>query len=70
MSGLVSVSPSHKIKLYIDDPTHRDPKSMSDRLPNKYWESLSQNGPFLWSLFEGQHEQLQQLKELNVFLQT
>ena len=43
---------------------------MSDRLPNKYWESLSQNGPFLQSLFEGQHEQLQQLKESNAFLQT
>ena len=43
---------------------------MSNRLPNKYWESLSQNGPFLWSLFKGQHEQLQQLKELNAFLQT
>ena len=43
---------------------------MSDRLPNEYWESLSQNGPFLQSLFEGQHEQLQQLKESNAFLQT
>ena len=43
---------------------------MSDRLPNKYWESLGQNGPFLWSLFKGQHEQLQQLKESNAFLQT
>ena len=43
---------------------------MSDQLPNEYWESLSQNGPFLWSLFEGQHEQLQQLKESNAFLQT
>ena len=43
---------------------------MSDRLPNEYWESLGQNGPFLWSLFEGQHEQLQQLRESNAFLQT
>ena len=43
---------------------------MSDRLLNEYWESLGQNGPFLWSLFEGQHEQLQQLRELNAFLQT
>ena len=43
---------------------------MSDRLLNEYWESLSQNGPFLWSLFEGQHEQLQQLKESNAFLQA
>ena len=43
---------------------------MSDRLPNEYWDSLSQNGPFLWSLFEGQHEQLKQLKESNAFLQT
>ena len=43
---------------------------MSDQLPNEYWESLGQNGPFLRSLFEGQHEQLQQLKESNAFLQT
>ena len=43
---------------------------MSDRLPNKYWESLGQNGLFLRSLFKGQHEQLQQLKESNAFLQT
>ena len=43
---------------------------MSDWLPNEYWESLGQNRPFLQSLFEGQHEQLQQLKELNAFLQT
>ena len=43
---------------------------MSDRLPNEDWESLGQNGPFLRSLFEGQHEQLQQLKESNAFLQT
>ena len=43
---------------------------MSDRLPNEYWSSLGQNGPILRSLFEGQHEQLQQLKESNAFLQT
>ena len=43
---------------------------MSDQLPNEYWESLGQNGPFLQSLFKGQHEQLQQLKESNAFLQT
>ena len=43
---------------------------MSNRLPNEHWESLGQNSPFLWSLFEGQHEQLQQLKESNAFLQT
>ena len=43
---------------------------MSDRLPNEYWESLGQNGPFLQSLFKGQHEQLQQLRESNAFLQT
>ena len=43
---------------------------MSDQLLNKYWESLGQNGPFLRSLFKGQHEQLQQLKESNTFLQT
>ena len=43
---------------------------MSDRLLNEYLESLGQNGPFLQSLFKGQHEQLQQLKESNAFLQT
>ena len=43
---------------------------MSDQLLNKYWESLSQNSPFLQSLFEAQHEQLQQLKGSNAFLQT
>ena len=43
---------------------------MSDQLPNEYWESLGQNGLFLWSLFQGQHEQLQQLQELNTFLQS
>ena len=43
---------------------------MSNRLPNEYWESLGQNSPFLRSLFKGQHEQLQQLKESNAFLQT
>ena len=43
---------------------------MSDQLLNEYWESLSQNSPFLQSLFEGQHEQLQQLRESNAFLQT
>ena len=37
---------------------------------NEYWESLGQNSPFLWSLFKGQHEQLQQLKESNAFLRT
>ena len=43
---------------------------MSDQLLNKYWESLSQNSLVLWSLFQGQHKQLQQLKELNTFLQS
>ena len=43
---------------------------MTDQLPNEYWESLGQNGPFLRSLFMGQHEQLQQLRESNAFLQN
>ena len=43
---------------------------MTNQLPNKYWDSLSQDGPFLWSLFMGQQEQVQQLKELNAFLQS
>ena len=43
---------------------------MTDQLPNEYWDSLGQNGPFLQSLFMGQHEQLQQLRESNAFLQN
>ena len=43
---------------------------MTDQLPNEYWESLGQNGPFLWSLFMGQQEQVQQLRESNAFLQS
>ena len=71
MSGLISVSPSQKITLYIDYPTHiKSPKIMSDQLLNEYWESLGQNGLFLQSLFQGQHEQVQQLKESNAFVQT
>ena len=50
--------------------THSNPKIMSDQLPNKYWESLSQNGLFLQSLFQGQHKQLQQLKGSNALLQS
>ena len=71
--GLVSVSPSQKIKLYIDNHTHIETQKlcptdsqMSIGSPSK----LGQNGPFIWSLFEGQHKQLQQLKESNAFLQT
>ena len=43
---------------------------MTDQLPNEYWESLGQNDPFLWSLFMGQQEQVQQLWESNAFLQS
>ena len=43
---------------------------MTNQLPNEYWESLGQNGPFLQSLFMGQQEQVQQLRELNAFLQS
>ena len=43
---------------------------MTDQLPNKYWDSLYQNGHFLWSLFMGQQEQVQQLKASNAFLQS
>ena len=71
MSGLgLSVALTEDQALHRRPHTHRNPKMMSDRLPNEYWESLGQNSPFLQSLFEGQHEQLQQLKELNAFLQT
>ena len=43
---------------------------MTDQLPNEYWESLGQNGPFLQLLFMGQQEQVQQLRESNAFLQS
>ena len=43
---------------------------MTNQLPNMYWESPGQNGPFLQSLFMGQQEQVQQLWELNAFLQS
>src|SRR6266481_8238520 len=43
---------------------------MADQLPNEYWESLGPNGPFLWSLFMSQHEQVQQLQDSNMFLQS
>ena len=43
---------------------------MTNQLPNEYWESLGQNGPFLRLLFMGQQEQVQQLRELNAFLQS
>ena len=66
----LSVTLTEDQALHRRPHTHRDPKTMSDRLPNEYWESLGQNGPFLRSLFEGQHEQLLQLRESNAFLQT
>src|SRR6266481_261270 len=43
---------------------------MADQLPNKYWESLGPNSPFLQSLFMSQHEQVQQLWETTMFLQS
>ena len=43
---------------------------MTNQLPNEYWDSLGQNGPFLWSLFMGQQEQVQQLRESNTFFQS
>src|SRR6266481_3818788 len=43
---------------------------MAKQLPVGYWESLGQNGPFLWLLFMSQQEQVQQLWETNTFLQA
>src|SRR6266481_3801910 len=43
---------------------------MAEQLPVGYWESLGQNGPFLWLLFMSQQEQVQQLWETNTFLQA
>ena len=43
---------------------------MTNQLLNEYWESLGQHGPFLWLLFMGQQEQVQQLRESNAFLQS
>ena len=64
-SGLISVSPSQKIKLYVDDSTHIEIQKLCLTDSRMSIRSVS-----VRSLFEGQHEQLQQLKELNAFLQT
>ena len=61
----LSVTLTEDQALHRRPHTHRNLKIMADQLPNKYWESLGQNGLFLQSLFKGQHEQLQQLKESN-----
>ena len=66
----LSVTLTEDQALHRQPHTHRNLKNMSDRLLNKYWESLSWNRLFLQSLFEGQHKQLQQLKESNAFFQT
>ena len=66
----LSVAPTEDQALHRQPHTHSNPKIMSNQLPNEYWESLSLNGLFLWSLFQGQHNQVQQLKESNALLQS
>ena len=43
---------------------------MSDQLPEAYWTSLGENGPFLQTLFEIQQQQLQHLHQQNQHLLT
>src|SRR5882724_13492469 len=43
---------------------------MSHQLPDKYWESLGSNGPFLHELFHNQSQLVMQLQAANNDLQT
>ena len=43
---------------------------MSHQLPDKYWESLGSNSPFLHELFHNQSQLVMQLQVANNDLQT
>ena len=43
---------------------------MSHQLPDKYWDSLGNNGPFLHKLFHNQPQLVAQLQAANNNLQT
>jgi len=50
--------------------THYQLSAMSHQLPDKYWDSLGPNGPFLWENFHNQSQLVTQLQATNNDLQT
>src|SRR5882724_7583750 len=50
--------------------THYQLSAMSHQLPDKYWDSLGLNGPFLCELFHNQSQLVTQLQAANNDLQT
>src|SRR5882724_693956 len=49
---------------------HYQLSAMSHQLPDKYWDSLGLNGPFLHELFHNQSQLVTQLQVINNDLQT
>ena len=49
---------------------HYQQTTMSHQLPDKYWELLGPNGPFLRELFHNQLQLVMQLQAANNDLQT
>jgi len=49
---------------------HYQQTTMSHQLPDKYWDSLGPNGPFLHKLFHNQSQLVAQLQAANNDLQT
>src|SRR5882724_8573454 len=49
---------------------HYQLSAMSHQLPDKYWDSLGLNGPFLCELFHNQSQLITQLQVTNSNLQT
>src|SRR5882724_9483468 len=49
---------------------HYQQTTMLHQLPDKYWELLGPNGPFLHKLFHNQSQLVAQLQEANNNLQT
>src|SRR5882724_4222583 len=50
--------------------THYQQTTMSHQLPDKYWELLGPNSPFLHELFHNQLQLVMQLQAANNTLQT
>src|SRR5882724_5057850 len=49
---------------------HYQLSAMSHKLPDKYWDSLGPNGPFLCKIFHNQSQLVAQLQVTNNDLQT
>src|SRR5882724_4381358 len=49
---------------------HYQLSAMSHQLPDKYWDSLGPNGPFLCKIFHNQSQLVTQLQATNNDLQT